>query len=541
MILLMYWLMCGLMCGMWLFSASCKLLDIGRADRRASSSDRLPINKDDRPGEKIYLPGSHPPAVPPEGPIQIGLEDAILLALENNRSLIVERLTPLIRRTKEDEERARFTPSITGGFGISRERSKQLARSSSVFSDNTGSEFEVDVGISQYFSTGTEVEADISTRRTWSDWYSDQHKPRVGVSVTQALLRGAGTDVNLVRLRQSKLDTRASRYELRGFAEVLVAQVEKTYWEYALSLRRIEIYEESMKLARQQFNETKDIISVGKLAETELTSAQAEIALRRQELIDARSAMETTRLHLLRLLSPPGSNRWQREILLLNLPAVPEATLDDVKAHVGVALGMRPDLNQARLSINRGELEIVKTKNGLLPRLDVFVTLGKTGYSNSFDRAISDIAGDNYDALAGVKFQYPFGNRGALAENRRARLNYDQAVEAVQNLVQLVEVDVRSAYIEVNRAKEQISATTATRKLQEEKLRIETEKFRVGRSTNLLVAQAQRDLVSSQISEVQAAVNYLKALIELYRLEGSLLERRGISAPGRDRVKILSQ
>ncbi|MCK4768557.1 MAG: TolC family protein, partial [Desulfobacula sp.] len=87
-------------------------------------------------------------------------------------------------------------------------------------------------------------------------------------------------------------------------------------------------------------------------------------------------------------------------------------------------------------------------------------------------------------------------------------------------------------YIEVNRTKEQISASTATRKFQEEKLRIETEKFRVGRSTNLFVAQVQRDFLASRIGEVKAVVNYLKAIVDFYRLEGSLLERRGIRAPG---------
>ena len=70
--------------------------------------------------------------------------------------------------------------------------------------------------------------------------------------------------------------------------------------------------------------------------------------------------------------------------------------------------------------------------------------------------------------------------------------------------------------------------------------RIETEKFRVGLSTNLFVAQTQRDLLSSRINEVQA-VNYLKALINFYRQEGSLLERRGIDAPGRDSIEYSSK
>jgi outer membrane protein TolC len=119
-------------------------------------------------------------------------------------------------------------------------------------------------------------------------------------------------------------------------------------------------------------------------------------------------------------------------------------------------------------------------------------------------------------------------NRQAGAEHRRSLLLRDQADEVLKNVAHLVQVDVRSAHIGVMHAKEQVAATAATRALQEEKARIEKEKFRVGKSTGILVAQAQRDLLSSRISEIQAVTNYLKSLINLYRLEGSLLERRGI-------------
>jgi len=60
----------------------------------------------------------------------------------------------------------------------------------------------------------------------------------------------------------------------------------------------------------------------------------------------------------------------------------------------------------------------------------------------------------------------------------------------------------------------------------------------VGKSTSLLVAQAQKDLLISRIAEVQALANYIKALIYLYQQDGSLLERRGIVSPGRETVKL---
>jgi outer membrane protein len=279
------------------------------------------------------------------------------------------------------------------------------------------------------------------------------------------------------------------------------------------------------------------------LAPIELAAAQAELALRREDLINARSTLAKTKLTLLRLINPPcplgvGSNLWNREIVLKTRPQAPSIQLDDVEPHVALALQMRSDLNQAKLQWLRNDLEVVKTKNGLLPKLDLFITLGKTGYANSFEGSFKNIHQDNFDTTAGVTFEYPPLNRAAQARNTRAILTRDQALESIKNLSQLVEVDVRNAYFEVVRTGEQVPATAATRKLQEEKLRAETEKFRLGKSTSLLVAQAQRDLVASQISEIQSVVNYTKAFVEFYKLEGSLLERRGILSPGREPVNV---
>ena len=219
-------------------------------------------------------------------------------------------------------------------------------------------------------------------------------------------------------------------------------------------------------------------------------------------------------------------------------PALPENNLENVERHVAVALRMRPELNQAKLLIQRGELELVRTKNGLLPKLDLFITLGKSGYADSFAGSISDMTGDSFDVSTGLNFAFPVKNRAATARHKQSRLNHEQSLNAYSNLSRLVETDVRTAYIEINRTKAQIAASTATRTLQEEKLRIETEKFRVGRSTSFLVAQAQRDLLAARIAEVSTLINYLMAQTDFYRLEGSLLYRRQISAPGSEPVEL---
>jgi outer membrane protein len=471
------------------------------------------------------------------GPLKIGIQEAILLAVENNQGLVVERMNAQIRRTLEQEELAVFDPVLGGEASNRRSLAERLGRAGSGTESSTVDALTGSISLAKLFPSGTAVDVTAGASYTDSSLYSDVFTSgRLGLTVTQALLRGLDIRANLARVDQARLETLISQYELRGFAEILVEQVESKFWDYALAKRQIEIYTDSLTLADKQMTEAEERIKIGDLAETELAAAQAEVALRRENLINARSNLAKERLDLLRLLNSSRSVDWDREVILEYDASPPDVRLDDVGQHVEVAMRMRPDLNQARLQIQQGDLEVVRTKNGLLPKMDMFIALGKTGYADTFGGALDNVWGDSYDVTWGLAFEQAPMRRSARARYTRAVVGRRQLQEALENLSQMVQVDVRSAYIEVTRTREQISATAATRNFQEEKLRAETEKFRVGKSTSLLVGQAQRDFVAGQIAEIEAVANYLKALVALYRLEGSLLHRRGVSAPGTEPV-----
>jgi len=511
--------------------------DTGWIERRPADTDVRVRVEPDAPPEAAL------PRAPASGPLVLTLKEAVLLSLENNRALVVERLNPAIQETFEAEERAVFDPVTSAEVSLGRDKEERAqAAEPEIEEDFTTDTARGGISLEQYFPTGTRVALRADTRMDDSSILDTRaYESRIGMTITQALLRGYGVDTNLARLRQARLETLMSEFELRGFTEALVAEVELTYWDLALARRQIEIVEESLKVARQQLSETQQLISVGRLPKAELAAVQAEVALQEQALIRARADEEIIRLRLIRLLNPTVPAMWDVEIDLAYEPTLPEIRLDEVRQHVALAQRMRPILNEARLEILTDSLELVRTKNGLLPLLDLFITLGKTGYATSFGDSAADIPGDGYDASAGLRFSYPNFNREARALHKRALLSREQTEKSLANLSQLVEVDVRTAYIDVNRTRQQIAASTATRRFNEEKLRIETEKLRVGRSTSFLVAQAQRDLLASRIAEVKALVDYIQALVDLYRLDGSLLERRGIVAPGREPVEIEKQ
>ena len=497
-----------------------------RPDSAEVSDESLDIQKPfrvDRP--ELGLGRDFPDSTEP---LLLSVEDAVVLALQNNRDLRFQQLEPVIQGAFARLERSRFDPEFYTNLQFGEEQITQTARSTGEQFDVFGKDSAGTVGVRSTLPTGTEVDVSLGVDRSISDRTPEQQSARLGVAINQPLLQGFGPKINLAQVRQAELETLASIWELRGFTEALLAEVESAYWRYVLAREQIRIFARSLELAEQQQKEVEERIEVGAIANNQAAVVRAEVASREQDLINARSLMESRRLQLLQLIY--SGQRWNsgQQLDPTSSLDIEPLELAETRTWVETALSARPDLRQAELLYQSNALETRVTANGRLPRLDLFVDMGRTGFATTPDDAVGDIDSDTYDFTAGVRLNTLIGNREARALDLVARANRQQSLEALRNLVQLVEVEVRLALNEVERARQQIEASSVTRQLREQTLKAEQERFKVGSSTALLVAQAQRDLLASRISEVEAIVTYRIALIELYLAEGSLLERRGI-------------
>lgn len=464
---------------------------------------------------------------------QLSVEQAVFLALQNNRDLQVRQLQPVITGSFEQLERGQFDPELFAEVDYFKERASETSRSSGEQFSVVGDEVNLLAGLRQRLPSGTSLEASLGQQRSISNRAPEQQTARLELSITQALLRGYGSTVNLARVRQAELDTMASIDELRGFSQALLADTETAYWNYVLAKEEIAIFQSSLEIARKQREEVELRIEVGLLPEIEVAAARAEEALRVQALLNATSQLEDRRLRLLRLISPDPAGRLEDQLQAISDPRLTPQAITDLSDRVQLAERLRPDLNQARLQLQQQRLETVVTRNGVLPKLDFFIALGKTGFADSFPDSFRAMDSNTYDLNAGLRLSTLLGNRSARAQQLAAQASARQAGHAVANLWQLVRLDVHLAVNEAERLRQQIDATRATRTYQEQTLAAETERFDVGTSTALQVAQAQRDMLQIQIAEIEAIVNYRIALVNLYLAEGSLLERRGISLSSR--------
>lgn len=470
------------------------------------------------------------------GPLELSLERMVMLALARNPDLRVAELEPVIAWAFELVERGVFDPEVFAEASLGTEESVESARATGEQFPVRGDTRELIAGVRQTLPSGTDVELSVRQGRSASNRAPTQESARVGLTVTQSLLRGFGPAANLARVRQAELETEASQYELRGFVEALLADAERAYWRYVLAGRRLAIFERSLAFAQTQADEASQRVDVGVLPPSELPAFEVEVAVREQALIDARAEEAAARLELLRLVGAlgrgsPGMD--DREVVATTMPEVgPEvgpAAIGDVAERVALARLIRPDLAEGRLRLEQNRLEVIATRRGLLPRLDVFVALGKTGFAESFGRSVDNLGDETFDATVGVRFSQSLGRLVARGERRAALASRQQAAAAMENLEQLVAYDVRLAVHELERARRQIDASAATRRLQARTAEAERERFEAGAGTSLLVAQASRDLLEAEIAEVAAVVEYRLALIDLYVAEGSLLDRRGIT------------
>ncbi len=470
------------------------------------------------------------PALSPT--LQLTVKDSILMALENNRSLAVEKYAPEIASTFVAEEQSVFDSSLDAGFTFT---DSDGQRSSGVgeFHSVTSRQYNAAGGISKRLPIGLEMGFGLSTTERESNVYTRMFSSRLGADIIMPALKGFGKDVNLIGIHLAEKEVELSKYELKGFLLTLTAEVEENYWNLLSAKEELRIHNTSLELAGKQLQETKDRIDVGKLAEIDMAAAEGEVALRETSVIDAQSAIQKASLRLLQSINPPQRNFWDLDVELLNPPEIDDFDAGTINNHIAVALATRPDLFQARIEIERNDIQLVRTKNGLLPKLDFFITLGKTGYSDAFNDSFSNITEDNYDARTGFTFSMPLGNRAAKARHARVIQSKKKNQIAYDNFKQLVELDVRVACAELTRAKRQISATQRATQLQEAKYQAELEKFRVGKSTNLLVLTTQRDLIASQLDEIDAQINLRKAILGLYLAEGTLLDHYTIVLPSK--------
>ncbi|MHB8765867.1 MAG: TolC family protein [Deferrisomatales bacterium] len=465
-------------------------------------------------------------------PLPLSLRGAVLLALERSPEVRVERLAAAAAATGVDEARAAFDPALSASASHGESEHETTARQSALetaaANERRSRTDEASVELSKPFSTGTRVAVSADGSRSRANVAPEEFGARVAVQVTQPLLRGVRPAANLARVGLAENRARIGRHALVAALQDLVAGVETAYWGLALAGRAVAVRAASLDAARALLRDPAALVEAGRRPRVELAGARAEAAAGEEALADAHTALEAARLELLRRLGPGRGLSWDLTPLPLDEPGLPDLP-EAVAEAVAGALTPRPDLLQARLELANGELQVVETRDGLLPRLELFASYAQSGLGVTLREAWDSALGaGREDWRVGLRLETPLGLRAEGARARRAEFDRDRAGAAVENLAHRVEAQVRSGFTEVAGLARKVELSAATAEARRQEAEAELARFDAGRATASEVLRAEARRAEAELAHHRVRSDARKAWAEWLRLQGRLLEAWGV-------------
>ncbi len=410
-------------------------------------------------------------------------------------------------------------------------------------------------GLSALLPTGATVSLSTAvTRERASSTFallSPSYSTSFGLDVRQPLLQSRAIDPARRAIRVARLERDRSTHALRRTVTETVAAVERAYWTLVAARRDLAVRRSSVALATEQQSDSQARIDAGTLPESDLAQPVAELARRKGELFAAEENVRRAENALKSLvLDDPADPLWNDPLEPTDQPDVTFRPVDLQKT-LATAREKRPEVADAATVLARQEVDLTAARDRILPQLDLVGSYARRGLAGSqnpnarsitgaplvvpemvdggLGRSFGTIGENRFpDASIGLALTLPIGNTAARQDVAIADAGRRQSALALAQLKQRVEVEVRNAVTSLETAAQRIEAARAGLKAAETQLGAEKERFAVGLSTNFFVLTRQNDLALAAVTETAASADYAKALTELSRATGTLLEERRI-------------
>ncbi|MBK8268635.1 MAG: TolC family protein [Planctomycetes bacterium] len=513
---------------------------------------------------KKQRPAATTPATAPAA-LDLRIDRVRRYVLENNLDLRIYTLEPDIAKTKISEEEAKFDATITVAASYKKknlpprdgdivqldEKGTALSKSIKAFesglldgekkSDKGGldnafvalsdieqqkEEIGLDAGILVPLPTGAKMQFGQSFGKfnKLSPFPSDQSTSYTGFSLSQPLLRNAGTDANLASIRIARLNTKATTANTRLIAIRLLAAAEKSYWMLYGARRQLEIRQRLNELAQKNLNIVRQRADEGLVATIEVTRAEVGVALQLESLVVAETYERMKERELKRILNIEGVDLNSPTRLSTSTPPSLLSYRLDAEALVQDALANRMEMLELEMALAADNIRIDFAKNQALPMISLDFQYGVVDRAGSFGTSFQGAWDfDNTEFGVGIKGEIPVTNQLREAQLRRAVLTRTQrlATRAAREL--MIRQEVFDNLDLLNQNWQRILTARQSAIVSGINYEAELKQFDEGFRTMREVFEALAQLGDAQSREINAIVAYQISLIDLAFATGTLM------------------
>lgn len=482
-------------------------------------------------------------------PNRLSLREVLNQAIERNLDIRLEQVKVDSSSLDFQSTRSIYEPQVTGTTQFQ----SFDARPSNIFEGDPAEKFtndqtDLNVTLNKSEEFGFDWQVQLNNRLSDSSSgtsFGESYSGTWSIGFTQKLLRGFGFDAEVARKDEfiARGTLAVTELDLNlGIAQV-IQDAENAYWDLVQAIEQLRVSENSLKLAKQLYDQNKIKIEVGTLAPIELVNAEATVARREASIVSDENAVRAAEDRLRKIMNLPPES-WSTRIVPLDEPQTTPIDTDLIR-DFETALGERSEMRQNAIRHENAMLDLKFQRNQLLPELNVNGAYFLRGTSNPQINMQGDVTEDSSysDVIEQISEQdlpgyqvslnltwYPF-NKAAKINKAKAEVSLrTQELETQQLRLRLLE-EVRGAIRELETAEKSIKANEKARNFAEENLRAEQQKFQNGLTTNYRVAEVQDELAQRINEEIQARITYRKAVVAYYKAMGTLLQERQINLP----------
>jgi outer membrane protein TolC len=260
----------------------------------------------------------------------------------------------------------------------------------------------------------------------------------------------------------------------------------------------------SQETLQEHYKRTNELMKAQKAAHVDLLRTEVRLADIEQQLLQERNVFDIKRFVLASLLG------FDEETKGIDIQG--QLTLGDVPTELEngliCALTCRHDYQSLSSRVGAQQKRLDVAKSGRLPEVSFRASYGSRWDSDNFDE-------DNEVGSVGIFAEVPLFEGGRInAGIRRERSRLRAYEEALRKLKLQIQVEVKTAISNIESTHARVGVTEKAVETAKESLRIEQEKYNLGKGAIVDVLDAQSALLSSQMNYYRALADFNTAIAQ---------------------------
>ncbi len=480
-------------------------------------------------------------------PIRMTLEQCVQTALIYNQDILIQGFD--IGMTDADLKAARgqFDPLLALSAlhtDSTRPASSQILAFSDIAGNIESKTQDYQLGLSGRSWIGTQYEFGFLVNRERGT-FTTPRDPVTGepletetvytadwtLTLTQPLLRGVGTNSNMVLIKRAKNNQKISDAQAELVVLNTIGEVTRSYWDLVGAVEQLRVQQQSLDNALRVLRINEQRYELGTAALLEVLEAKAGVAARQSDLVSARTIVldaEDVLKTRMGLYDESGELLSGANIIPIDRPVIHDPEYD-LEESMRTAITRRPDVLSAEIAIDNAEVDVKASRNDLLPQFDISTSYGRNTIKLEADEIFPGLHdNDGNTWTVGAVASVPIGNRTARGNYQRNKLFMRQQEQRLMKVKQDAMLAVRLAIHQLASNRILVESTKQARVLEEANVAAEEKRLKIGVTTAQNVLDKQEDLTAAQAREVRAQVDFERSLINLQVAEGTLLENMSI-------------